>query len=454
MDTGGGAVIKRSFAVALVAFAFAAFVFAEDGARAPGDQEDLKARAYSAERLHGRRRALAKALGEGALVVLSSGKSTESDAVSHRANRDFLYLTGVEDAGCALIIEGERETLFAPPRDERMEIWVGVHTYPGEATARRYGLDAALSIKSFKDELAAALARSPAKVYTGGFPASELADLKLPNAEKAASAIGKLRQVKDEAELALMRRAAEISAAAHIYCARAIGPDRYEYEVQGLFDGACRFYGCEAQAYPSIVGSGPNSCILHYSTDRRRMKAGELLLIDAAGECGGYAADVTRTLPVSGKFTPEQRKVYEAVLRAQDAGIRACVPGKTVRQVGEASRQVLVEAGLDRYLPHGVSHWLGLDVHDAGDYSLPLAPGMVLTVEPGVYIAEKELGVRIEDDILVTEDGPVNLSGYAPRSADDIEALMARARDGKLEMTALPAPKPLPALRKRKGQLY
>ncbi|MEZ0230428.1 MAG: aminopeptidase P N-terminal domain-containing protein [Planctomycetota bacterium] len=449
--------MKRPISIALVAFAITAGAFAEDGARAPGDQDDLKARAFSAERTHGRRRALAKALGEDVLVVLSSGRSTESDAVGHRANRDFLYLSGIEDPTCFMIIEGERQVLFAPPRDERArrnEVWNGPRLYATAKTAREHGFDEALSTETFAAEVAAALERRPAKVYVGGFTPAELEQHKLAKAEKAAGAIGKLRQIKDEHEVALLRRAAEISAAAHIYCARAIGPDRYEYEVQGLFEGLCRFYGCEAQGYPSIIGSGPNSCVLHYSKDRRRMKAGDLLLNDSAGECGGYSADVTRTFPVSGTFTPEQRKIYEAVLRSQEAGIKACVPGKTIRDVGEASRRVLVEAGLDKYLPHGVSHWLGLDVHDAGDYALPLAPGMVLTVEPGVYIPEKELGVRIEDDILVTEDGPVNLSEYAPRSVEEIEALMKKAREGKLDFTPMPQQKPLPSLRRHKGKLY
>jgi Xaa-Pro aminopeptidase len=446
---------SAAFALLFAVLAGALTALADDKARAPGDQEDLKARAYSATNLHARRRALMKALPEGALVVLSSGRSTESDAVSHRANRDFLYLTGVEDPKCFLLIDGEREVLFAPPRDPRTEIWVGIHTYPGDETARRFGFDAALPVAEFEKALAAALEQKHPTIRVDGFQQEELKRLGLEGkTEGAASTIARLRQIKDEAELALMKRAAEVSAAAHIYCTRAIGPDRFEYEVQGLFEGACRFYGCETQAYPSIVGSGPNSCILHYSTDRRRMKAGDLILIDAAGECGGYAADVTRTLPVSGKFTEEQRRIYEIVLRAQDAGIAACVPGKTIRDVHNAAAKVLAAEGMDRYMPHGVSHWLGLDVHDAGDYAKPLAPGMVLTVEPGIYIAEKELGVRIEDDILVTEDGPVNLSGFAPRRVEDVEALMAKAKDRTLEMTALPPITPVPTLKKHKGRLY
>ncbi len=447
--------MKRPLAVALIAFAITAGAFAQDAARAPGDQDELRAKAFSAERTRARRTKLAHALGEDALIVLGSGRSTESDAVSHRPNRDFLYLTGIEDPGCYLIIDGRNHILYAPDRDARAEVWVGPKTHASEETGRRHGFDRCFSSKELAKHLTQLHERGTGKVYAGGFTTAELEHYKLSKAERAAPAIGKLRQIKDELEVALIRRAAEISAAAHIHCAKAIAPDRFEYEVQGLFEGLCRFYGCEAQGYPSIIGSGPNSCVLHYSKDRRRMKAGDLLLNDSAGECGGYSADVTRTFPVSGTFTPEQRKIYEAVLQAQEAGIAACVPGNTVRQVGEASRRVLAKAGLDKYLPHGVSHWLGLDVHDAGDYSLPLAPGMVLTVEPGVYIPEKELGVRIEDDILVTEDGPVNLSEYAPRSVEEIEELMKKAREGKQgDFTPLPKQKPLPSLRKHKGRLY
>ncbi len=449
--------MKKTLTLVPFLFALAASALlanAEDGARAPGDQEKLKARAFSAEHLHERRRALARALGSNALIVLSSGKDTESDALQHRANRDFMYLTGIEDPGCSVIIDGESEVVYAPQRNARAEIWTGVHVYASEETATRYGFTAARRTDAFKKDLAAAREHAE-KIFQAGFRKEEVQDVfGTKDVESALTAIGRLRQVKDDDELALMKRAAEISAVAHLYCTKAIAPDRFEYEVQGLFEGCCRFYGCEAQGYPSIVGSGPNSCILHYDKNRRQMKSGDMLVLDAAGECGGYSADVTRTFPISGKFTDEQRKVYNAVLRAQDAGIKMCRPGVTVREVGEASRAVLKEEGYLEYLPHGVSHWLGLDVHDAGDYSLPLAPGMVLTVEPGIYIAAKELGCRIEDDILVTEDGPVNLSGYAPRKAEEIEALLAKAKAGKLELPPLPDTPAIKLGKKHKGRLY
>src|SRR5262249_42129392 len=155
------------------------------------------------------------------------------------------------------------------------------------------------------------------------------------------------------------------------------------------------------------------------------------------------------------KFTAEQRRVYDAVLRAQDAGIATCVVGKTIRDVHQAALAVLQREGIGDYMPHGVSHWLGLDVHDAGDYSRALEPGMILTVEPGCYMADKALGVRIEDDVLVTEDGPVNLSAYAPRSANDVEALLSRARTAGFDMPTLPPETPLPELKHgKKAKLY
>jgi Xaa-Pro aminopeptidase len=425
--------------------------------RARGDQDAMTERAFSPERCRARRKALLERLGPGALVVLFSGKDEGGDARRHRAGRDFLYLTGIDEPACWVVLDGLTEQLYAQPAQPGAEIWTGEHVVPGEKTARRYGFDFAYSKDVLKQNLAH-LQSAARKVWVAGLPPNELRNLEVFDDQKiinnARSDVGWLRQVKDDAEVALMKRAAEISATAFHACARAIAPDRFEFEVQGLFEGCCRFHGAEDQGYPSIVGSGPNSCVLHYDKDRRRMKSGDLIVLDAAAESGFYSADVTRTFPVSGRFTPEQRRVYEAVLKAQDAGIAACRPGVTVRDVHAAAAAVLKQEGLGQYLPHGVSHWLGLDVHDSGDYSRPLEPGMVLTVEPGCYIAAQELGVRIEDDILVTEDGPVNLSAYAPRTVEDVEALLARSKQASEIFPPLPPETPLPELRKHRGKLY
>ncbi len=428
---------------------------ADDGekVRAAPDQDQLRARAFSPERTHARRRALAEKLGKGSVAVLYSGKSNGSDARGHFAERNFLYLTGIAEPGVWMLVDAERELLILAPRDPARETWIGARLGPGEETAKRFGVDAARSTEDLVTILKEAF-KDAASIRVSGTDEKELAKMGvLPagaHVESAAPAIARLRQVKDEDELALLRRACVLSASAFKHAAKAIAADRFEFEAQALFECACRFHGAEAQGYPSIVGSGPNSCVLHYDANRRRMKAGDMLVFDAGCECGGYSADVTRTFPVSGTFTDEQRRVYEAVLRAQDAGIAACKPGTTIKQVHDAARAVLVQEKLEKFLPHGVSHWLGLDVHDAGDYTAKLEPGCVLTVEPGCYMPEKELGVRIEDDILVTEQGPVNLSAGAPRAAAEVEALLARARAGSIDVPPLPKEEPLPPLRKRK----
>ena len=189
--------------------------------------------------------------------------------------------------------------------------------------------------------------------------------------------------------------------------------------------------GSRRTAYDSIVGSGPNSTILHYPRSERVMRDGELILMDMAVEYAHYATDITRTLPVNGRFTPEQRKIYDIVLRAQDAALALAKPGATFEDLDRAARKVIDDAGYGDYFIHGLGHFVGLDVHDAGAYHEKLEPGMVLTLEPGIYIPEKSLGVRIEDEIVITETGARFLTGGLPRKADDIEQWMA----------ARPAPK-------------
>ena len=208
----------------------------------------------------------------------------------------------------------------------------------------------------------------------------------------------------------------------------------YEYEIEALIEYTFRSNGADRVGFPSIVGSGPNSTTLHYDTNRRQTRAGDLVVIDIGAEYGRYSADVTRTVPIDGRYTDRQQAIYKLVLGAQQAAIDATRPGVTLGELSGMARQYIEPNSGDlcgaescnRYFIHGLSHWLGMRVHDVGDYNMPLEAGMVFTIEPGIYIEDEQFGVRIEDDILVTETGSELLSAGAPRSVDDIEALMSR----------------------------
>ncbi len=241
-----------------------------------------------------------------------------------------------------------------------------------------------------------------------------------------------LRVVKDEAELTRMRTAIDITAAAQRNAMQAIEPGVYEYEIEALIEYTFRANGADRVGFPSIIGSGPNSTTLHYDTNRRQTQAGDLVVIDIGAEYGQYSADVTRTVPISGRYTERQRAIYELVLGAQDAAIDGVRPGVTIGELSQIARQYIEtnsgdlcgESSCNRYYIHGLSHWLGMRVHDVGDYTMPLVEGMVFTIEPGIYIEDEQLGVRIEDDVLVTATGAELLSAGAPREVEDIEGMM------------------------------
>ena len=252
-----------------------------------------------------------------------------------------------------------------------------------------------------------------------------------------------LRETKTEEELRFLQAAIDITAAAHREAFRSIEPGLREYEIEAVIEYVFQREGAEYTGFPSIVGSGENSIILHYESNRRRMDDGDLVVMDLGAEYRGYSADVTRTAPVNGRFSEPQRLIYESVLAAQEAAIAVARPGAGLRDLSAAASAVLAErlmelgiisdaSGLSRFFPHGLSHYLGLDVHNVGTYG-PLRPGNVITVEPGIYISPAEdvdpmwwnIGVRIEDDVLITADGAVVLSAAAPKTVEDIEALMA-----------------------------
>jgi Xaa-Pro aminopeptidase len=233
--------------------------------------------------------------------------------------------------------------------------------------------------------------------------------------------------------------AVSISALGHLAAMRAARPGMTEYEIEAAFESEVRRQGADRLGYPSIVGSGINGTTLHYDVSRRRTADGDMVVIDAAAEYGQYTADITRSWPVNGKFTPRQKEIYDLVLGSQQAAIDAVRPGMTMDSLQRIARDYMkansgklcVESSCDQYFIHGLGHWIGMDVHDVGDYTTPLAPGMVFTIEPGIYIPEEGFGVRIEDDILVTDTGHEVLSAGAPRTTEEIEKVMREARKKK-----------------------
>jgi Xaa-Pro aminopeptidase len=246
--------------------------------------------------------------------------------------------------------------------------------------------------------------------------------------------IAKLRMEKSPSEISAIQKATDVSVAAHLAAWKATKPGKYEYEIASIMELTWLAKGCRRGAYAPIVGSGPNSTTLHYSKNSRRMDAGEVVVMDVAAECDDYASDVTRTVPASGKFNPRQREIYNIVLGAQRAAIAAVKPGALITRAGlyqiafdyiNTHGQDLHGEPLGKYFTHGLSHHVGLDVHDLSDNNTPLRAGMVITIEPGVYIPEENIGVRIEDTVLVTEEGSKVMSAALPTDPDAIERAMA-----------------------------
>ncbi|MCO5168292.1 MAG: aminopeptidase P N-terminal domain-containing protein [Planctomycetes bacterium] len=408
--------------------------------------------AFDPARLKARRAALLALLPPRAVVVVAAGPRGP-DTFPFRPRPDFLYLSGRREAGLTLVIAEDQDVLFAPPRDQHHELWNGPRIAPGTAIAKASGFGEVAPWGDRNDRLAALLKGGDRPLFVSGV---EPADLGLPAGTPSRGAgpfIAQLRQVKDEAELALMERAIGITTAALREAIKSVSPGRHEYEAQAVIEYVFARYGAQRAGFASILGSGPHSCVLHYQDNRRRMAAGDLVVMDVGAELWGYTADVSRTVPVSGRFTPRQREIYELVLRAQEAGFKAVRPGATLRQVDAAARAVIARAGHGRAFPHGTSHWLGMDVHDVGAYDRPLEPGMVLTVEPGVYLRDEAIGVRIEDDVVVTADGYRLLSGGVPRDPDELEALMAEPGLGDVEVSPVPAPA-APAPAKGEGRFF
>jgi Xaa-Pro aminopeptidase len=384
---------------------------------------------FAFDEFKARRAALRKQLGNAVAVI--EGRTAEEGELSRDGffqEPNFFYLTGWREAGAALLLTPKGETLYLPKRRPDTDRWHGrLAAYDDPDAAAKAGVERVASRKDLEDDLATALADS-FKLYAidGKWKPKEkdFADLALP--------IARLRMVKSPAEIRKLEQAVAASEAAHRAAWERMKPGLIEYNVANAMMAAYREMGCQRSAYPPIVGSGPNSVLLHYNHNDRRMDSGEVLLMDVAGEFDGYAADITRTAPVNGKFTPRQREIYGLVLGAQAAAIAACKPGMRIGRKGPNSLYQLVydyfenHGKLGKYFTHGLGHHIGLDVHDPFDPELPLAPGHVITIEPGLYLPEENLGVRIEDMVLVTESGCRVMTGKLPNTAEAIESAMKR----------------------------
>ena len=430
-----------------------------------------------------RQRLLERMVADGggvALIQTAPEQVRNRDAhYPYRFDSYFYYLTGFREPEAVLLLIADdkpRSILYCREKDEEREIWDGFRFGP-QAACERFGFDEAHAIGELDEQLPKLLADRHALYYSLGHDSAW--DQNVTNALNKARAntrsgvtapgqlidvralLDEMRLIKDASEIDTMRRAASIAAEAHRRAMQTAAPGMHEYVVEAALAQCFRAAGAQAPAYSPIVASGPQACVLHYVENDRLMADDDLLLIDAGCEVDGYASDITRSFPVSGRFSGPQRDIYELVLCAQQAAAAETRPGAHWNQPHDAAVRVLAQGMLDLGLLHGsldealenesyrqfymhrTGHWLGLDVHDAGEYKIDgewraLEPGMTLTIEPGCYVRPADgvpeafwnIGVRIEDDALVTADGCELISADAPKQIDDIEALMREARHG------------------------
>jgi Xaa-Pro aminopeptidase len=442
-----------------------------DAALAPAAMTDMRVYAR-------RRKALLAQMQSGIAVVPTAPQRVRNrdSEYPYRFDSYFYYLCGFPEPEAVLVLiagAAPQSLLFCREKKPERETWDGFR-YGPDAAREAFGVDAAFPIDQLDEKLPALIGDQPALYYAPGMDADWDAHImRWLNQVRAQSRTGvqapqrihdvralldEMRLIKDAHELALMRRAASISAKAHERAMRATAPGKMEYEIEAELMYEFRRSGAQFPAYWPIVAGGANACVLHYSDNQARLDDGALLLIDAGCELDGYASDITRTFPVNAKFSAPQKDIYELVLAAQAAAIAATRPGAAWDAPHEAAVRVLAQGmidfglckgGLDqvletgdykRFYMHRTGHWLGLDVHDAGEYKVegkwrPLVAGMTLTVEPGCYIRPADdvpepfwnIGVRIEDNVLVTEDGCEVLTSETPKDIGDIEALVGKS---------------------------
>jgi Xaa-Pro aminopeptidase len=420
-------------------------------------------------------------IGKDAIAVIPAAhevtKSYDTEFKFHQ-DPDFYYLTGFPEPDAIAVIDPANKknpyTLFVRPRDPKMETWYG-RREGVEGAKKNYGADKALPIEKFLQELAKMVNGHEKLFYRFGVDTKLdqqiLTYLSAQRFRRLKTAypphtivdptvlIHDMRLHKTPEEIELMRKSADIAAEAHILAMQSVKPGMNESQIEAIIEHYFRMNGAAGVSYNSIIGGGANATILHYVENNAPLRDGDLLLLDAGAQYQGYASDITRTFPVNGRFTKPQRDIYDIVLDVEIKCLEATRKGTTIKERQKLSIELLTEGmkelGLlkgktkdlikkkayEKYYMHGVGHYLGLDVHDAGRYftdarakeSRPFAPGMVLTVEPGIYVPVdakdapakyRGIGVRIEDDVLVTEDGNVNLTAKVPKQAEEIEELM------------------------------
>jgi Xaa-Pro aminopeptidase len=394
----------------------------------------------------GRRERVLEAL-DGAVSVVFAGAGSSAVTDSFQPDWNFYYLTGIRDeSGAAVLFDPESEdprrraVLFLRPLNPEADEWDGYRDRIGTPLKQGTGFQTVMRTTMLPRLLTTAARRRgklaclhPFAVYDA--PATpDLAAFRKVQERTVGVAIQDktdliplMRAVKSEAEVGVMRKAVAATHAGFLAAAKAIRPGANERDVQRALEDGFRDAGGAGTGYGSIVGAGLNSTVLHYRANDQALKDGEVLLIDAAARVGGYTADVTRTFPIGGKFSAEQRGVYELVLAALRAATKAVRPGVWMHEVEQAARDVIEKAGHGDAFMHGVGHQLGIEVHDATPDG-PLKAGMVVTIEPGVYLPGQRIGVRIEDDILVTAGGGENLTAAIPRERAEVEAMVPKSR--------------------------
>jgi Xaa-Pro aminopeptidase len=359
---------------------------------------------------HLRRERLAQRI-KGNAVVLHA--APDQELVKFKQEENFYYLTGFDEPNATLLLDAStnpyREILFLPDRKPAEERWTGVKLGPGADAEKATGIGQVLSMSDL-DKVLKKVSQRAKSVYS-------LKDVE--------NDIAYLRQVKSPTEIALLEKAIDITLKGERAAAQTIAPGVMEYEVEAALEYEFRRNGAEGPGFPSIVGSGPFSTILHYDKSERKIQAGDLVVVDIGAQYGGYSADVTRTYPASGTFSSRQKEIYQIVLDAQKAAIAKIKPGARISDIHQAATNYIRSKGYEKYFIHGTSHHIGLEVHDVGDTARPLEPNMTITVEPGIYIPEEQLGVRIEDDVLVTPTGYRVLSAF-PKEVTEVEALVKR----------------------------